>query len=64
MRKHSEYCSCVVRSAITSDCDDDFGYWDVCVDCGKKIEDGYHYYNHYDGENHEEFWGPNGDILD
>jgi len=32
MRKHSEYCTCVVRSAITSDCDDDFGYWDVCVD--------------------------------
>ncbi len=44
--------------------DDEFGYWDVCVDCGKKIENGYHYYNHYDGEDHEVFWGPNGDILD
>ena len=27
----------------------DFGYWDVCSDCNKKIEDGFHQYNHYDG---------------
>ena len=65
MEKNKEYCNCGGRvSAITSGYEDDFGYWDVCVICKKKIEDGYHYYNHYDGEDHETFWGPNGDIID
>ncbi len=50
------YCNCSERRAITAGVEDDFGYWDVCIGCGKKIEDGYHFYNHYDGEDHEVFW--------
>ena len=30
------------------------GYWDACCNCGKKIEDGHHFYNHYDGEDHDD----------
>ena len=33
--------------------EDDWGFWDVCCDCGKKIEDGYHNYNHFDNEDHD-----------
>ena len=58
-----DFCRCENKSAITSGFEDDFGYWDVCNSCGKRIEDGYHYYNHYDGKDHEEFWDPNGDIY-
>lgn len=50
------YCTCKELKAITSGFEDDFGYWDVCCECGKKIEDGYHYYDHYDGEDHDELW--------
>lgn len=60
----NKYCNCKSRSAVTSGYDDGFGYWDICVYCGKKIEDGYHYYNHYDGEDHEMFLGANGDYID
>lgn len=49
-----KYCNCKNSSSITTGFEDDFGYWDVCCDCGKRIEDGYHYYNHYDGEDHDE----------
>jgi len=48
-----EYCTCSRSAVISSGFEDDFGYWDVCVDCGKKIDDGHHYYNHYDGKDHE-----------
>ena len=40
-------------SAITSQMEE-FGYWDVCCDCGKPLEDGFHYFNHYDGEDHDD----------
>lgn len=60
----TEYCKCNSIKALTTGFDDDFGYWDVCVTCGKKIEGGHHFYNHYDGEDHEEFLEPNGDIVD
>ena len=33
---------------------DEWGYWDVCCTCGKPLEDGFHYYNHYDGEDHDD----------
>lgn len=49
-----KYCNCKNSSPITTGFEDDFGYWDVCCDCGKRIEDGHHYYNHYDGEDHDE----------
>ncbi len=58
------YCNCGLHVSITTGFEDDWGYWDVCTNCGKRIEDGYHFYNHYDGEDHEEFWGPDGDIKD
>lgn len=60
----SAFCKCKDNKKITSGYEDDYGYWDVCTVCGKRIESGYHYYNHYDGEDHEVFWGPNGDIID
>lgn len=62
--KKSEYCKCSRRKSITTGFEDDFGYWFKCTSCGKKIEGEHHYYNHYDGEDHEVFWGPNGDIID
>lgn len=63
MSKAAEYCRCKDHSSITSGCEDDFGYWDICTKCGKKIEGGHHFYNHYDGKDHEEFWLPNGDVY-
>lgn len=49
----SEFCSCENVTSIYTDTESsDFGYWEVCSDCNKKIEDGFHYYNHYDGEDH------------
>lgn len=51
--KEEDYCKCKFRSAVTSFIDD-FGYWDICCNCGKPIEDGFHYYNHYDGEDHDD----------
>lgn len=64
MNDKNEYCNCTKHSSVTAGFEDDFGYWLVCTDCGKKIRDNYHYYNHYDGEDHEMFLGPNGDIVD
>lgn len=52
-KKEIEYCQCTHRSAITA-VDGEWGYWDVCCDCGKPLEDGFHYYNHYDGEDHDD----------
>ena len=48
------YCQCKKRSSLTSVIEDT-GYWLICCDCGKPIEDGFHYYNHFDGEDHEEW---------
>ena len=50
----NEFCKCEELSSVTTGYEDDFGYWDVCCKCGKKIEDGHHYYNHYDGEDHDD----------
>lgn len=56
MEKYDFY-KCEKSSAVTSGFEDSFGYWMVCCDCGKKIEDEYHYYNHCDGEDYDEdFW--------
>lgn len=59
-----EFCQCGNRTSTTTGYDDEWGYWDVCIDCGKRIEDGYHSYNHYDGEDHEVFMDINGNIID
>ena len=49
-----EYCTCGSERSVTTDCENESGYWYVCCNCGKKIEDGFHYYNHYDGEDHDD----------
>ena len=52
---NSQYCKCKFLKSITSDTESsDFGYWDTCCVCGKHLDGGFHYYNHYDGEDHEE----------
>ena len=52
---NEQFCKCNVVTVMYSDTDSsDFGYWDVCGVCNKKIEDGFHYYNHYDGEDHDD----------
>jgi len=48
-----KYCQCKNCTSITS-VDDEWGYWDVCCTCGKPLEDGFHYYNHYNGEDHDD----------
>ena len=48
-----DYCSCGQRSVITSR-EDEFGYWDICCNCKKPIEYGFHYYNYHDGEDHDD----------
>ena len=50
---NNDYCKCKHIKSITTE-EGDFGYWDVCCQCGKRIEDGFHYYNHYDGEDHDD----------
>ena len=52
----TEYCTCQRCRSVTAGYEDDFGYWDVCFSCGKKLEAGHHYYNHYDGEDHDDLW--------
>lgn len=48
-----EYCTCGCPKGVTSDTESaEWGYWDICCNCGKRIKDGFHYYNHYDGEDH------------
>ncbi len=47
------YCKCRQQSAIFTE-NEEFGYWDVCCDCKKPLEDGFHYYNYYDGEDHDD----------
>ena len=42
----NEFCKCEDISSVTTGYEYDFGYWDVCCKCGKKIEDGHHYYDH------------------
>lgn len=52
---NSEYCVCKKLRSITSDTESsEFGYWDTCCICGKHLEYGFHYYNHYDGEDHDD----------
>jgi len=60
--KDYEYCSCSNKS-VTTGFEDDFGFWDVCVNCGKRLEDGFHYYNHYDASDHIEYMTADGDIY-
>ena len=62
MIERYEYCKCKECRSVTTGFEDSFGFWDVCMKCKKRLEDGYHYYNHYDGEDHIEYWGRNGEF--
>ena len=54
--KREDYCNCKITYGITSEIEE-WGYWDVCCKCRKPLEDGFHYYNYYDGEDHDdEVW--------
>ena len=50
---NSEYCSCENSNSVSTE-QNDFGYWYVCSNCGKRIDDDFHYFNHYDGEDHDD----------
>lgn len=51
----NDYCKCENVSSITTQEDSEgFGYWDICCKCGKRLEGEHHYYNHYDGEDHDD----------
>ena len=46
----NDYCKCKnIKSITTEECE--HGYWDICC---QRIEGGFHYYNHYDGEDHDD----------
>ena len=52
---YDNYCKCSGSYGVTSDVENsEHGYWDVCCKCGKRLEDGFHYYNHWDGEDHDD----------
>lgn len=54
--REEEYCQCgeLSKGVYTQGDANGFGYWEFCLKCGKKIEDGFHYYNHYDGADHDD----------
>nr|WP_242828872.1 hypothetical protein [[Eubacterium] cellulosolvens] len=45
MKKEDQYCQCTESTAISTGYEDEFGYWQVCSKCGKKIEGEHHYYH-------------------
>lgn len=47
----TEYCKCDKNTAVYSE-SNDFGYWLVCSECEKVVEDSFTYFDHYDGEDH------------
>lgn len=48
----NKFCECENSSGCYTE-DTGWGYWLVCNDCNKRIEDTFEYYNHYDGEDHD-----------
>lgn len=52
--EQEDYCKCNGAYPIYSDVDStEFGYFERCTNCNKKIDGELHYYNHYDGEDHD-----------
>ena len=49
--KQNDFCHCKSSHAVTTE-QTMFGFWAICCACGKRIEDSFEYYNHYDGEDH------------
>lgn len=46
-----EYCKCEHSSSLYTNILE-WGEQDICSDCNKPVEDGFRYFNHYDGEDH------------
>jgi len=49
-----DYCTCGANSIYADTESNSFGYFYRCSVCGKRIDDELHYYNHYDGEDHDD----------
>ena len=56
MTNDNDFCTCKEIAGNYTELEE-FGFWDMCCVCSKRIEDGFHYYNHYDGEDHIEYDG-------
>ena len=51
----SDFCSCKILHSVTDDTEStEFGHWDTSCICGKHLEDGFHYYGRYDGEDQDD----------
>ena len=49
--ERADFCRCNKCSSVST-VHTDFGFWLICCDCGKRLEDSFEYDNHYDGEDH------------
>lgn len=47
----NDYCQCSGNLGTKVGYEDEFGYWDVCCRCGRKLEDGHHYWDEPDLNN-------------
>ncbi len=50
-----DFCKCKNSSGVYTNTGS-WGHWDICLDCNKVIEDSFSYYNHYDGEDHDDIY--------
>lgn len=42
--ENKDYCKCKEVNSVSSEIGE-WGYWDVCNDCGKVIEDSFEYHD-------------------
>ena len=54
-RQKREFCKCEKLTGIYTELEE-FGCRDYCITCNLPLEDGFHYYNHFDGEDHIDEW--------
>lgn len=47
----ADYCRCNKCSSVSTELTE-FGFWSICCNCGKRLEDSFEYFNHFDGEDH------------
>lgn len=40
----NEYCQCDGQLTVYTS-NGEWGYWDMCANCDKPLEDGFHYYS-------------------
>ncbi|BAO93380.1 hypothetical protein BSNT_08228 [Bacillus subtilis subsp. natto BEST195] len=48
LNREFDFCKCENSSASNPQIEDEWGYWFVCNDCNKKIEDDFHYFDEPD----------------